>query len=78
LSRPKVIPKSKVSNLGILGAGMMGQGIAYVSARAGIDVVLKDMTQEVAEKGKAYYEPLLKKRVSRGKMIQTHSEKILK
>ncbi|MDP7404532.1 MAG: 3-hydroxyacyl-CoA dehydrogenase NAD-binding domain-containing protein [Pseudomonadota bacterium] len=77
LSRPKDIPKSKVSKLGILGAGMMGQGIAYVSARAGIDVVLKDMTQEAAEKGKAYSEPLLKKLVSRGKMLQSDSEKIL-
>lgn len=39
---------------------MMGQGIAYVSAKAGIDVVLKDMTQESADKGKLYSVPLLK------------------
>ena len=77
LSRPKDFPKSKVLKLGILGAGMMGQGIAYVSAKAGIDVVLKDMTQESADKGKLYSEPLLKKQVSRGRMLQSDADKVL-
>ena len=53
-SRPKGVAKNLTRKLGILGAGMMGQGIAYVAARAGIEVVLKDMTQEAADKGKAY------------------------
>jgi len=64
--RPKGIEKSKVSKLGILGAGMMGAGIAYVSAKAGIQVVLLDTTQESADRGKAYSEGLLKKAIERG------------
>ena len=52
----------------VLGAGMMGAGIAYVQAMAGIETVLIDVTQESADKGKAHAEDLLKKRVSRGQM----------
>jgi 3-hydroxyacyl-CoA dehydrogenase/enoyl-CoA hydratase/3-hydroxybutyryl-CoA epimerase len=65
--RPEGIDKSRVSKLGILGAGMMGAGIAYVSARAGIEVVLLDTSMENAERGKAYSEGLLKKAIERGK-----------
>jgi 3-hydroxyacyl-CoA dehydrogenase/enoyl-CoA hydratase/3-hydroxybutyryl-CoA epimerase len=64
--RPQGIEKSRVSKLGILGAGMMGAGIAYVSARAGIQVVLLDTDLESAERGKAYSDGLLKKAISRG------------
>ncbi len=64
--RPEGIEKSKVKKLGILGAGMMGAGIAYVSARAGIEVVLLDTSQENAERGKAYSEGLLNKAIERG------------
>ncbi|CAN5328155.1 3-hydroxyacyl-CoA dehydrogenase NAD-binding domain-containing protein [soil metagenome] len=53
-SRPAGVPAAKVSTLGILGAGMMGAGIAYVAAKAGIAVVLLDSTQEAAERGRAY------------------------
>lgn len=67
-SRPKDIPKTDVKKLGILGAGMMGAGIAYVSAQAGIEVVLKDVSLEAAEKGKDYSRGLLKKGVERGKV----------
>ncbi len=66
-SRPAGVRASKVRKLGILGAGMMGAGIAYVSARAGIDVVLLDTTLEAAEKGKAYSTGLLDKAVKRGR-----------
>ena len=52
-SRPKNVPHSPTRKVGILGAGMMGQGIAYVSAMSGIEVVLKDMSLEAAEKGKS-------------------------
>lgn len=64
--RPEDVEKSKVKKLGILGAGMMGAGIAYVSAKAGIEVVLLDTAQESAERGKAYSEGLLKKAIDRG------------
>lgn len=64
--RPKGVEKSTVSKLGVLGAGMMGAGIAYVSARAGIEVVLLDTSLEGAQKGKGYSESLLKKAVERG------------
>ncbi|WP_338874533.1 3-hydroxyacyl-CoA dehydrogenase NAD-binding domain-containing protein [Spirosoma sp. SC4-14] len=67
-SRPKDVPKTDVKKLGILGAGMMGAGIAYVSAQAGIEVVLKDVSIEAAEKGKDYSRSLLKKGVERGKV----------
>jgi len=64
--RPKGVEKSRVKKLGILGAGMMGAGIAYVSAKAGMQVVLLDTSQESAERGKAYSEGLLKKAIERG------------
>lgn len=69
-SRPKSVPKTKVKKVGILGAGMMGQGIAYVSAMAGIEVVLKDISQDAADKGKAYTDKLLSKRVAKGRMTE--------
>ncbi|HEY3653705.1 MAG TPA: enoyl-CoA hydratase-related protein [Steroidobacteraceae bacterium] len=67
-SRPKGIAHSKVRKLGVLGAGMMGQGIAYVSARAGIEVVLRDVTLDAAQKGKAYSEKLLQVAIEKGRM----------
>lgn len=76
-SRPKDIPRTKVKKLGILGAGMMGQGIAYSSAMAGIEVVLKDMTQEAADRGKAYTENLLTKRVQRGRIDEAKAAQVL-
>ncbi|WP_170464759.1 3-hydroxyacyl-CoA dehydrogenase NAD-binding domain-containing protein [Ruegeria arenilitoris] len=76
-SRPKGIPRSKVERLGILGAGMMGQGIAYSAAMAGVPVVLKDMTLEAAERGKAYTEKLLNKRVGKGRMTAEERDAVL-
>jgi 3-hydroxyacyl-CoA dehydrogenase/enoyl-CoA hydratase/3-hydroxybutyryl-CoA epimerase len=76
-SRPQGIEKQPVKKVGILGAGMMGQGIAYVSAMAGIQVVLKDVAKEAAEKGKAYSEKLLAKRVSRGRMDEAKKGAVL-
>jgi 3-hydroxyacyl-CoA dehydrogenase/enoyl-CoA hydratase/3-hydroxybutyryl-CoA epimerase len=63
--------------VGILGAGMMGAGIAYVSAKAGIDVVLLDTTQENAEKGKAYSAGLLDNALARGKTTQDKRDALL-
>ena len=68
--RPAGVPEFKVKKLGILGAGMMGAGIAYVSAQAGMEVVLLDTDQANAEKGKAYSQKLLEKALERGKTTQ--------
>ncbi len=76
--RPKDIPKTDVKKLGILGAGLMGAGIAYVSAQAGIEVVLKDVSVEQAEKGKDYSRTLLQKSVERGKLTPAKAEETLR
>ncbi len=65
VARPKTEPKYEIKKLGILGAGMMGAGIAYVSAKAGMEVILKDVSIENAEKGKSYSSKLLDKAISR-------------
>ncbi|GAC1624562.1 MAG: 3-hydroxyacyl-CoA dehydrogenase NAD-binding domain-containing protein [Nevskia sp.] len=66
-SRPEGFEKSTVKKLGILGAGMMGAGIAYVSAKVGIDCVLLDSTAEAAERGKSYSANLLDKEIKKGR-----------
>jgi 3-hydroxyacyl-CoA dehydrogenase/enoyl-CoA hydratase/3-hydroxybutyryl-CoA epimerase len=76
--RPEGIEKSKVKKLGILGAGMMGAGIAFVSAKVGMEVVLLDMSQENAERGKAYSEDLLKKAIERGRSTEEKAAFLLK
>ena len=76
-SRPKGYDKYTTKKVGVLGAGMMGAGIAYVSVVAGMEVVLKDISMEAAEKGKAYSEGLLKKSVSKGKMSKEKAEEVL-
>ncbi|WBU58207.1 3-hydroxyacyl-CoA dehydrogenase NAD-binding domain-containing protein [Paracoccus sediminicola] len=75
-NRPDV-PDEKVKKVGILGAGMMGAGIAYVSANAGIEVVLIDAKQESADKGKAYSEGLLDKGISRKKVTEEKKAEVL-
>ena len=76
-SRPAGIEKSTIKKVGVLGAGMMGAGIAYVSAKAGFDVVLKDVSIEAANKGKAYAEGIEAKALSRGKTTQEKSDALL-
>jgi 3-hydroxyacyl-CoA dehydrogenase / enoyl-CoA hydratase / 3-hydroxybutyryl-CoA epimerase len=75
--RPAAPPKSQVRRLGILGAGMMGAGVAHVSALAGMDVVLIDSTLELAGKGKDYSKQLLAKDVGRGKKTQADADAVL-
>lgn len=75
--RPEGVEKSAVHKLGILGAGMMGAGVAYVSARAGIEVVLLDTSIEGADKGKAYSQGLLDKAISRGKSTREKADALL-
>ncbi|MFF3605903.1 3-hydroxyacyl-CoA dehydrogenase NAD-binding domain-containing protein [Streptomyces sp. NPDC002463] len=76
-SRPKGIEKRQVRKVAVLGAGMMGAGIAYSCARAGIEVVLKDVSAESAAKGKAYSEKLCAKAVSRGRTTQEKADALL-
>ena len=81
VSRPNVesagAAPSKVKKLGILGAGMMGAGIAYVSSKVGIDVVLLDSTLEAAERGKAYSQGLLDKAVKKGRSTADKRDALL-
>lgn len=76
-ARPKDEPKYEINKLGILGAGMMGAGIAYVSAKAGMDVILKDVTVEGAEKGKAYSSMLLDKAIAKKRSTPEKKETLL-
>ncbi len=76
-SRPEGYERSKVSKVGILGAGMMGAGIAYVSAKAGMEVVLLDTAIEGAEKGKNYSTKLLDKAISRGRSTEEKKQALL-
>ncbi len=75
--RPKDVPKSTVSKVGVLGAGMMGAGIALVSAIAGIEVVLIDRDTATAEKGKAYSTKVLSKEIEKGRRAQADMDAIL-
>lgn len=76
-SRPQGFAPNVTRKVGVLGAGMMGAGIAYVSASAGIEVVLKDINLAAAEKGKAHSAALLDKKVSRGQLTAEQRETTL-
>ncbi|MEY3534335.1 MAG: hypothetical protein RI979_2359, partial [Pseudomonadota bacterium] len=75
-NRPSVADQT-VKKVGIIGAGMMGAGIAYVSANAGIEVVLIDAAQEAADRGKAYSEGLLDKGIQRKKVTAEKKAEVL-
>ena len=75
-NRPAVADQ-RVKKLGVLGAGMMGAGIAYVSANVGIEVVLVDRDQAAADKGKAYSEGLLDKGMARKKVTPEKKAEVL-
>ncbi|GAA2963812.1 3-hydroxyacyl-CoA dehydrogenase NAD-binding domain-containing protein [Streptomyces enissocaesilis] len=76
-NRPRGIEPRPVRKVAVLGAGMMGAGIAYSCAKAGIEVVLKDVTPEAAAKGKAYSEKLLAKALSRGRTTGAKRDALL-
>ena len=76
-SRPQGIERIKTTKVGVIGAGMMGQGIANVSAMAGIEVVLKDVSLEAAEKGKAYTAKLMDKAITHGCVDEAKKETVL-
>jgi 3-hydroxyacyl-CoA dehydrogenase/enoyl-CoA hydratase/3-hydroxybutyryl-CoA epimerase len=75
-NRPDV-PDQKVRRVGIIGAGMMGAGIALVSAMAGIKVVLIDAKQEAADKGKSYTADYMDKGIARKKATPEKKEQVL-
>ncbi len=74
--RPDALDQ-KVKKVGVLGAGMMGAGIAYVSANAGIEVVLIDQAQEAADRGKSYSEGILDKGMQRKKVTEEKKAQVL-
>ncbi|ALC27022.1 MULTISPECIES: 3-hydroxyacyl-CoA dehydrogenase NAD-binding domain-containing protein [Streptomyces] len=76
-SRPGGYPSHTVRKVAVLGAGMMGAGIAYSCARNGVDVVLKDVSADAAEKGRAYSERILDKAVARGRTTRQKADEIL-
>ena len=77
-SRPQSVPPQVTEKVGVLGAGMMGHGIAYVTAVSGLDVVLKDVNLEQAEAGKTKIAALLHKRVAKGKLNASQREETLR
>ncbi|WP_141731562.1 3-hydroxyacyl-CoA dehydrogenase NAD-binding domain-containing protein [Oligoflexus tunisiensis] len=76
-SRPRDFPRQKFQKIGVLGAGMMGAGIAYAAAKAGIDVYLKDVSIEAAEKGKQYSAKLLDGRLQKGQITEADKHAFL-
>jgi 3-hydroxyacyl-CoA dehydrogenase / enoyl-CoA hydratase / 3-hydroxybutyryl-CoA epimerase len=76
-NRPEEIEPFEAKKMVVLGAGMMGAAIAYVSAKAGIEVVLKDVDLEAAERGKGYSQGLVEKAVSRGRMSEEKGAELL-
>ncbi len=76
-SRPKNVPRYKPQKVGILGAGMMGAGIAYAQASQGINTVLEDVSLENAQRGKAYSVKLTQPRVDKGRMSPHDQQALL-
>ncbi|WP_027060979.1 3-hydroxyacyl-CoA dehydrogenase NAD-binding domain-containing protein [Mesorhizobium loti] len=75
--RPAGVPETKFKKIGILGAGFMGAGIAYVTAKAGIPVVLLDRDLESAQKGKAHSDSLVSNQVKKGRAKPEEKDKLL-
>jgi len=75
--RPKDVPATKLKKVGVIGAGFMGAGIAYVTALAGLDVVLIDRDQAAADKGKAHSDKLMSEQVNRGRASAADREALL-
>ncbi|MGA2795609.1 MAG: 3-hydroxyacyl-CoA dehydrogenase NAD-binding domain-containing protein [Roseiarcus sp.] len=75
--RPADVPATKLRKIGVLGAGFMGAGVAYVSANAGLEVVLIDRDQESADKGKAYSHKLISNQIAKGRAKSADRDALL-
>ncbi|MBV1698523.1 MAG: enoyl-CoA hydratase/isomerase family protein [Hyphomicrobiales bacterium] len=75
--RPAEVPQRPIRKIGVLGAGFMGAGVAYVSAQAGIEVVLIDRDQESADKGKAHSQKLITDQINRGRATAADRDALL-
>ena len=75
--RPAGVPETKFKKIGVLGAGFMGAGVAYVTAKAGIPVVLLDRDMESAAKGKAHSESLVAEQVKKGRAKPEEKDRLL-
>ena len=75
--RPADVPTTQLRKIGVLGAGLMGAGIAYVSASAGLDVVLIDRDQETADKGKAYSDKIVSSQIAKGRAKPADKDALL-
>jgi 3-hydroxyacyl-CoA dehydrogenase/enoyl-CoA hydratase/3-hydroxybutyryl-CoA epimerase len=76
-ARRPALPAGNLKRVGVVGAGFMGAGIAYVSALAGLDVVLVDRDQEAADKGKAYSESLITSQIRKGRATMAERDALL-
>ncbi len=75
--RPREIPPARLGKIGVLGAGFMGAGVAYVSASAGLEVVLIDRDREAADKGKAHSEKLISSQIAKGRARSADRDALL-
>ncbi|MGE0595975.1 MAG: 3-hydroxyacyl-CoA dehydrogenase NAD-binding domain-containing protein [Hyphomonadaceae bacterium] len=75
--RPQNVPASEVKKVAVIGAGLMGAGIAYVQAKAGVETVLIDVSMEAAEKGKDYSRKIVEKDLGRGKTTKEKGDALL-
>ncbi|MFZ2030722.1 MAG: 3-hydroxyacyl-CoA dehydrogenase NAD-binding domain-containing protein [Vitreimonas sp.] len=76
-NRPEGVPPNEIKKVAVIGAGLMGAGITYVQAKAGIETVLIDVTDEAAEKGKDYSRKLVEKDIGRGRLTKEKGDALL-
>lgn len=76
-ARPADVPKAEIKKVGILGAGTMGAGIAYCCANAKLEAVLLDRSLEAAEKGRAYTEKLMDRKIKKGRSTEEKKQELL-